>query len=359
MRNVLIALLGIVALATPPVFGAELQLRSRCQPRGPLVTLGDVADVLAADMRQAQPLAGIELFPAPAAGQQRAVTLRELQDLLSTRQINLAEHRFSGASRVVVEGYGDAQAGPRTPLSPSIRKRAERLLSEAIVRLLQQAAPGNRPWNVEATLSDDQARAIPADGRKIAVRGGQPPWTGRQQFEVAVETAEGPSRFAVRADVSVREPVVVTAAGLSRGSVIRDADVQLASASSVSETSDAAHTLDDVVGKEATRAIPAGTVLQASMLRAPLVVRRGEVITVYSRSAGVRVRTTARARDDGGLGELIAVESISDRKKVYSARVCGIQEAEVYARAVQSTPATERVSPRLGGAGAGNERSWR
>jgi flagella basal body P-ring formation protein FlgA len=391
MRPITIVLLAIVALAARPLAGAELQLRARCQPRGAVVTLGDVAEVVAADPRQAEPLVAIELFSAPAPGQQRVVRLADLQDLLNTRQINLAEHRFSGASQVVIEGRGEAPSAPKTPLSPSVRKRAERLVSEAIVRFLQKVASGGaiaadrqdanpdrqdacptrqdagptrqdaRPtWNVEVALSDAQARTIPADGTKIAIHGGEPPWTGSQQFEVAAEAREGTWRFTVRADVAARQPVVVAAVALARGAVVRASDVQVVPASAVTDSTDATHTLDEVVGKEATRAVAAGTVVQATVLRAPVIIHRGDVITVYSRSPGIRVRTEARAREEGGVGDLISVESLSERKKVFSARVSGIQEAEVYARAVQSAPQMQRISSSLEGSAArSDERSWR
>jgi flagellar basal body P-ring formation protein FlgA len=359
MRLTVSTILTLLLLAAAPVGGAELQLRAKCQPKGAVVTLGDVAEVIAGDPKEAEPLAAIELFTSPAAGQQRVVRLRDLQDLLVSRQINLADHRFSGAAQVVVEGRGDAASGPRNPLSPSIRKRAERVVSEAIVRFLQTAAAG-ASWNVEVTLTDAQARAIPAEGSKIVVRGGEPPWTGSQQFDISVDTHDGPGRFTIRAEVAARQPIVVAAVALARGSVVRQCDVQVVPASAVTDSTDAAHTLDDVVGKEATRAVPAGSVVQTSAIRSPVVVRRGEVITVYSRSPGIRVRTEARAREDGGVGDLISVEPLSDRKKVFSVRVSGIQEAEVFARAVQSAPEMQKFAPSPETSEARrNEGSWR
>ncbi len=95
MRFLVTPILTFLILSAAPVGGAELQLRARCQPQGAVVTLGDVAEVIAADRREAESLAAVELFTAPAAGQQRVVRLRDLQDLLATRQINMAEHRFS------------------------------------------------------------------------------------------------------------------------------------------------------------------------------------------------------------------------------------------------------------------------
>ena len=87
-----------------------------------------------------------------------------------------------------------------------------------------------------------------------------------------------------------------------------------------------------MIGKETTRAIAAGKPLTHDAVRPQLLVRRGEVVTVYARAAGIRIRTMARARDDGGEGELVAVETLTDRSTFF-ARVSGIREVEVYARA--------------------------
>ena len=69
-------------------------------------------------------------------------------------------------------------------------------------------------------------------------------------------------------------------------------------------------------------------------LRPPLAVHRGEVVTVYAQSGAIRIRTNARARDEGSVGELVAVESLLNRSTYY-ARVSGIREVEVYARPTQ------------------------
>lgn len=316
--------------------GAELVLRARSQPQGPVVTLGDLAELVTADRQEREALAGLELFPAPPPGQQRTLSVRELQELLAARPINLAEHRLSGSSRIIVEGFGQpAHAAPQSPVSAPMRTRAQRLVAEAIEQLLAAQAGPEQSWNVEVALSDAQIRALPADPRKIVARGGQPPWVGSQQFEIVAETPEGPARLVVEAEVSLRQPVVVAAVSLARGAVIRSADVRLAPAPPGSDASDAARSIEEVVDRETTRAIAAGTVLRTGMLRAPVMVRRGEVITVYCRAPGIRVRTVGRAREEGTLGDLILVESVLDRG-VYAARVSGIQEAEVFARAVRA-----------------------
>jgi flagella basal body P-ring formation protein FlgA len=126
--------------------------------------------------------------------------------------------------------------------------------------------------------------------------------------------------------------------------LIRDSDVELVS-HATNARSDALQSLDLVVGREATRAIAKGTVVQSQSVSPPVLVRGRDIVTVYSRCGGVMVRTTARARQDGSRGELITVESLQDRRAAFSARVCGIQEVEVYASPMKTgNVATDTLS---------------
>ncbi len=318
---------------------AELELKAKCQAQAAVVTLGDVAEIRAADANQTRLLAGTELFTAPAPGQQRVVRVREIQDLLAMRLVNLAEHRFTGASQVLVLAGGDPSAPDRqlrvtvgTPprRAPGAGGRGATAPRERCRGCGVERAPG-----LEREPSADGSQRRPAADRAGRTR----PWTGTQQFELVLGAAGHAQRVPVTAEVAVRAPVVSASVALARGAVIRPEDVQLERAAADAEG--AFHSLDEVVGRELSQAVAAGTVLQPAMLQAQTLVRRGEVITVYARAAGIRVRTTARCRQDGGQGDLVTVESLLDRK-VFTARVIGIQEAEVYARAIRAEPAPAR-----------------
>ena len=316
--------------------------------------LGDVVEVVAQGA-QADKLANIELFPSPPPGQQRTVRVRELQDLLANRGVSLVEHRFSGASQVVVAGLSEmVPAAEMRPVSPSAVKRAERVVNEAITKFLETEVSAEEKWQVDAKLTEAQARLIPADSQRVSVAGGEAPWTGIRNFEISVDEGGHPTSFTASATVSQRARVVVAVKAIARGETIRTADLQLRRPDAVPETAEVFHALDEVVGMEAVQTIPAGGVLQKSLLRSPVLVRRGEVITVYSRSSGIRIRVTARAREDAALGDLVAIESLTDRK-AYTARVCGLQEAEIYARAMQPRPASQdQTTPRVAGGSARN-----
>jgi len=327
----------VTAVATT-LHGAEMRLRSQCPIPGSLVRLGDLAELYSGDPREAERLAAIELFPAPPAGQQRLVRLREIQDVLVGRGLNLVEHRFSGAGLVLVLAAGNSAppAEPRErPLATNDLRRATQEVQEALLRHLEPDGARQEGWTVQFRLTESQARGVLRAGRNLRISGVGSPQPGPQRFDVLLDLPDGPLQFPVEVTVSRPPAVVVAVRALSRGAVVRSQDVQLATANAATGTADAARAIEDVVGRETTRAIPEGRPIEMTSLRAPVLVRRGEVVTVYARSAGIRVRTLTRAREDGALGDLVTLESLQDRK-AFSARITGLQEAEVFAKAAEA-----------------------
>lgn len=336
-------MLAVAALGASCGAAAELRLRPECRCQGPLVTLGDVADVLEADAERADRLAAVELFPAPPPRQHRYLRLREIQDLLLLRGVNLARHRFSGASQVVVHGQDDLPGDDRPvrPASSSETRRAQRRVREAVTQYLQAHAGEEAQralWTVEPELEPGHLRALADPRHRISIAGGSPPWPGQQRFQVAVDTVDGRLQFPISAQVSSPAEVVVAVNSLRPGTLIRAEDVALEPCDMHESQTAVFHSIDRVIGMETVRSIPQGKVLSAQTVRPPLLVRRGEVVTVYSRGAGVCVRTMARAREDGSLGELITVESLLDRRRYY-ASVSGVRQVDVYARSAKAGPA--------------------
>jgi flagella basal body P-ring formation protein FlgA len=77
-------------------------------------------------------------------------------------------------------------------------------------------------------------------------------------------------------------------------------------------------------------------------VQSPVLVKRGDLITVSSRSGSICVRTSAKAVQDGSKGDLIQVESV-DSKQRYDARVVGLREASVFAPARIAAVQPERI----------------
>ena len=331
MRAVLI--LGVcLAFTAGNAVAAEFHLRETCRTDGAVVRLGDMADILAGDEAQQQSLAAIELFPSPAGAQKRAVSVRQIQDALALRGINLARHRFSGSSQVIVERVSEKAPAKRTRLTTAQSKAATQSVRAALLDYLKQQSPTEQPWEVTFELSDEQASAVLSSQEQLQVSGGIAPWVGLQQFSMLAASTRGQSTFSFQAQVLVRPSVVVAIRPIAIGARISPADVQLQTSQSDVVDQSFCQQLNDVLGQEALVAIPAGTVLKKSDLRPPLLVRRGELVTVIARSAGIHVTTRGKSRDDGAHGEVIEIEPLGSKARLL-ARVSGAQQVEVYARA--------------------------
>jgi flagella basal body P-ring formation protein FlgA len=263
--------------------------------------------------------------------------VREVQDLLAVRGINLAEHRFSGSSQTTLSAAGDAARADQS-VTVSAGKRAHRRVQEAILQYIQTRTGSSETRYLQFETPAALARAAANPVQPISVSGGSAPWTGPQRFEIKIDSSEGLAPFTIDVQVSLPSAVVAAVHALSRGAVIRESDLAIVRDAPREGDSGVFHSIEEVAGKQTTRAVPDGKIIAPDDLQSPLLIHKGDIVTVFAQSAGIRVRTTARARDEGGIGDLVTMETMQDRKP-YQARVCGMREAEVLAQVV---PATER-----------------
>jgi len=342
--------LALVGLRPGDAQAADIRLHSECQCEAAVVRLGDIATIHAVDQATIDKLAGLELFPSPAPGGRHSVTVGQVQDMLFRRGVNLAEHRLSGSSKVAVLGATQsAEVKQLSAPSTALVDRAAARVSQAVIRYLSETASPPKPWGVDVKLDEHQVRSASVAGASISVRGGMAPWLGLQRFEVSVDSHGEPSTFQIDAEVSLPPSVVIAVRALSRGRMISAADVRLEPVSTSDTSGDRFYRTEDVIGHEVTTAVGVGRPLTRKAVRRPLLIRRGDVVTVFARAAGISVRVLARARGDGSLDDAVAVESMLDRT-TYHVRVSGLREAEVFAQPVRTRPDAARS--------AGNSTDW-
>ena len=333
--------LAVWLLAACAVHGADLHVRGECQPAGTIVTLGDLVDLRDASHAEVQRLSGMSLFPTPAPGLKRFVSVREIQDMLLIRGIDLLDHNFRGATTVTVLGKKPhREPTVRVRLASASPAKAQKRLGEALMKYLEAAA--DEPWKIDFQLDETTARWIAA-AESLTVRGEEMPTEGRQSFEVALQVSGQPRTLDVVVDVSLPPIVVVPVRAIPREAVVGAADVELRRLDRAEQPSACAKRLDQIVGKETTRTLAAGRPIDPGAVREPVLVRRGDIVSVYVRAAGIRVRTQAKARDEGARGELVMVESLEDRKAFF-AHVSGSREVEVLATGVSAQPLSAPTS---------------
>ena len=114
--------------------------------------------------------------------------------------------------------------------------------------------------------------------------------------------------------VSVWRMVVVSNRPLSRNEILSDGDFELQKRDLGKLTRGYIESQEDVLGMEVRRSVAANIALTAGMLRAPVVIQRGEIITLVSHSVNLEVSMQARALSAGALGQRVVVENTATRK---------------------------------------------
>ena len=336
------ALAIIAARGFANLQAAELVLRRDCECSGALVTLADVAEIYSNDKAQVAALTNIELFPAPTDGQSQMVPVRQIRDVLVQRGVDLRKVRLGGASAVTIRQ--EVREKHVTPVRTTTWKQR---LQQQISDYLSDVEPGVE-WNVTANVTGDLIRAMTAGERIIRVTGGRQPWVGSQRFTVEISDAGGTKEIQVIANVQRPFMVVVPVRPLGRGEVVRASDLQLQTVSAAGNHVNSLSSLEQAIGQEATRPLPAGRPLQRSDLQQAILVKRNNVVTVFVRSRGVQIRTSAKALEDGARDDVIKLQSLENRDDQFVARVTAFKEVEILAGAprVEATPATPSPTPK-------------
>jgi flagella basal body P-ring formation protein FlgA len=188
--------------------------------------------------------------------------------------------------------------------------------------------------NIDFSVPDRQLAQFAQVTSAPTCTGGAEPWTGKQKFTLSFMTPAGPAQININADVAeIAAPIVVAKRPVIRGNVITAADVEVRTLEPSAKNAGRRGTFDSiekVIGMEAKQPLQQDETVYADQVQSPVLVKRGELITVSSRSSSICVRTSAKASQDGSKGDLIQVESI-DSKQKYDARVVGLREASVFA----------------------------
>ena len=314
-------------LISATLSAADFTLKPTTQVTGPIVRLGDVCHIESSDAQEQVKLAALELGPAPTAGGAKFWRQREVQDRLQLLGFSLVEHRFGGSPMTTISVAAAAPAA--APVTRNTSQR--RAIDDAVIGAVQRKLEGTgEAWTVLAKINDDLYAKLPAGAHLINVIGQMQAAAGEQL--ILIETlGQKPQRLQITVELQPAPLMVATIRTVSRGNVITAADVELRpQPASAQGTTQAAYfaNIEEVVGREAAQTITVNQPLTAKLLRNPTLVQRGDVVDVTAHSGGVKVAAKARAKSEGGQGDIVQIELLHN-KKAMVARVSGLQTVEI------------------------------
>src|SRR6185312_8995028 len=110
--------------------------------------------------------------------------------------------------------------------------------------------------------------------------------------------------------------VVVPAHDIARGDTIGENDLTFATVDGDALMSGVPTKMEEVKGMQARRVLSAGRPFRADDVRRPVVVTRGQTVTMQFAAPGVELTAMGRAMSEGGVGDTVTVQNPASYRMV-------------------------------------------
>jgi flagella basal body P-ring formation protein FlgA len=181
------------------------------------------------------------------------------------------------------------------------------------VELQQQGR--SRPPVIEVSTIDPRLR-LAACGKKLVAF---LPAGGRSLGNTTIGvrcTGNTPWVVYVPTTVRVFDKVLITTRPLNRGTVLTAADFRAEERDLTTLTTGFVTDPLQAAGKQVRQIIPAGSVLNPTLLVGQKLVKRGDFVAILANTSGLEVRMRGQAMDDGAVGDRIKVRNPLNKKVI-------------------------------------------
>ena len=103
--------------------------------------------------------------------------------------------------------------------------------------------------------------------------------------------------------------IVVPAHDIIRGDVIGETDLTYATVDGNALMSGVPTKMEEVKGMQARRVLSAGQPFRSDDLRRPIVITKGQSVTMQFSAPGVELTATGRAMSEGGIGDMVTIQN--------------------------------------------------
>ncbi|HMC61453.1 MAG TPA: flagellar basal body P-ring formation chaperone FlgA [Candidatus Solibacter sp.] len=234
---------------------------------------------------------------SPSPGAQRLFEPAELLRIVRANNLEVVE-----VTQLCFERF-------TAPLDPELVKAAMRGSLGAPLASIEILAMSKYP-------APQGELVFPHDSLMQPVSGNLAVWSGYVAYDGG--------RFPIwaRIHLTALQSRLVCVVDLIPGHLLQASDLRIEEANEFPRRLAPLTTIEAAVGQSARRAIPAGSVLIASMLEAPNEVERGQTVLVEVQSGGAVLKMEAKAESAGRRGDTVSVRN-ADSGKVFRAKIEG------------------------------------
>ncbi len=293
MRKFLI-LATALASVSPSLAFADTMLLPNVTVTGDTIHIGDI-------FRDAGPHANDPVAPAPAPGTRLTFNAAWLGSVAR-------EHHLTWQ--------------PNSEFDQTSVQRASRTIdADTVGQRILAAVAADTP-NSDASISLDNPGLrfiVPAEASdEMALDGlNVDPRTGRfSAFVTAPANSNNAQRQRVSGRIVYQVTIAVPAHSMSMGDVFGPADVTEAKLPRERVASDAVTNPQQLVGKAARRILRAGETVRAGDIADPVVVHKGDLVTIMLNTAGMQLTAQGKAVEDGAMGASIRVTNTQSNRVI-------------------------------------------
>jgi len=283
--------------------GVTVTLSEKAQVRGLDITVNEIAQVTADDPAVAARVATLSLGYAPAPGYHR-ILRADLVQFDLRRALPGIELDVLGAQRCRVEPLTEQLDTERLwSLASAELEELFRGTDAAIRRdgelALVEVPLGVEPLELKVSLVDRTPNAGP---KTVAVQ----LWIDGDLYRTVHVTFS----------ISLREPRWVLRQSVSAGAVLEASMFELRRVEVTLETAQAGVPIEALAGTVTTRPIAANGIVTERDIQRPVVIQRGDLVTVVIKSGSVEARELGSAIHEARIGEMVRVNLQSTKREV-------------------------------------------
>lgn len=267
------------------------------------VLLRDIATIEGFDKSKREKIGRLFLSKAPHPGEQRSFTDEYIRNLFNANQTG---GKWNIPSTVTIERGSEKIS----------RDKIKELFKDAVIR--HTKLPASMVEIPKINLNEDLV--VPSGKNSIHVS-----FTPGERFRgratAKVDIAVNNQRYRqyyVSGEVKLYGTSVVVAKKVERGKTVQMEDLRVENAVISEAPPHMVSEVADAVGMEAVVDLQPGSILNESMLKAPVIVNRGDLVNIVLEMRNLRVEAKGIAKQRGARKQVIKVLNINSQKIIYA-----------------------------------------
>jgi flagella basal body P-ring formation protein FlgA len=279
---------------------------------GDVVTLGEIFDGLAPENAAD---ADVEIAKAPPVGKTIALDSGTLYGLATLHHIAWVPHSSFDRIIVIRDAGGSAAAGSSSSFSAAAPDLGLIVPPLKVAIAAQNKSSADKLDIVlDSGAQQHLLAGIPADAA-LTVENLDVAATGHHFTATLVNAASG-ERYAVAGKEYAVLDVPVPSRKIAEGDLIRAEDLGTVPQREDQLRSDTVVKADTLIGKVAKRPLEANLPVQERNLGLPVVMKRGDLVTMIVTGNGITLTAQGRALSDAGMGETVKLANAASNRTV-------------------------------------------